>query len=119
MPGAGGPPGPGAGPVEPPGRGCGPGGRAANPFRPAAAGLPEPANRVYGGDMNAPDWWSIEVMDTGDGAVHTASGWRDAYAQALAESLVTNGATTWRWSEHGWGVLLEVAFADEAGWQRW
>lgn len=69
--------------------------------------------------MKAPEWWSIEVMDIGDGAVHTASGWRDAYAQALSESLVINGVSTWRWTDHSWGVVLEVAFADEAGWERW
>ncbi|WP_031518362.1 hypothetical protein, partial [Streptomyces sp. NRRL F-5123] len=69
--------------------------------------------------MSVPDWWSIEVMDIGNGAVHTASGWRGAYAQVLAESLVTNGASTWRWSEHTWGVALEVAFAAEADWERW
>lgn len=69
--------------------------------------------------MSAPDWWSIEVTDIGDGAVHTASGWRDAYAQVLGESLITNGASTWRWTEHSWGVVLEVSFADEADWERW
>lgn len=69
--------------------------------------------------MSAPDWWSIEVMDIGDGAVHTASGWRDAYAQVLSESLITNGASTWRWTEHSWGVVLEVCLTDEAAWERW
>ncbi|WP_327291454.1 hypothetical protein [Streptomyces sp. NBC_01198] len=69
--------------------------------------------------MRVPDWWSIEVMDVEDGAVHTAGGWRDAYAQALAESLITNGASSWRWFEHSWGVVLEVSFAEEEAWAAW
>ncbi|WUH93878.1 hypothetical protein OG900_29695 [Streptomyces sp. NBC_00433] len=69
--------------------------------------------------MRVPDWWSIEVMDVEDGAVHTATGWRDAYAQVLTESLITNGASSWRWFEHSWGVVLEVAFAEEESWADW
>ncbi|MBM9505386.1 hypothetical protein [Actinacidiphila acididurans] len=68
--------------------------------------------------MRAADWWSIEVMD----AEHTrtsATAWRDAHAQALVESLVTNGAASWKWFEHTWGVVLEVSFTEESAWYAW
>ncbi|MFG1806454.1 hypothetical protein [Streptomyces sp. NPDC049040] len=69
--------------------------------------------------MRVQDWWSIEVMDGEDGAVHTATGWREAYAQTLTESLITNGASSWRWFGFSWGVVLEVAFTEEAAWDAW
>jgi hypothetical protein len=68
--------------------------------------------------MNAADWWSIEIMDAEHAGI-SAAAWRDAYAQGLAESLVTNGASSWEWYEHTWGVVLEVAFAEERGWLAW
>jgi hypothetical protein len=58
-------------------------------------------------------WWSIEVFDA-NGA--PASAWRRAYGNALVEALITNGAVEWEWHEHSWGVLLEIAFTDEARW---
>lgn len=68
--------------------------------------------------MTAADWWSIEVLDAERAGV-SAAGWRDAHAQALAESLVTNGASSWQWFAHSWGVVLEVAFTDERAWLDW
>ncbi|WP_329131072.1 hypothetical protein OG552_09105 [Streptomyces sp. NBC_01476] len=68
--------------------------------------------------MKAADWWSIEILDA-EHAVIPAASWRDAYAQTLAESLVTNGAAGWKWFEHSWGVVLEVAFTKERDWLLW
>lgn len=68
--------------------------------------------------MDAADWWSIEVMDAEHAEISAAS-WRDAYAQVLTESLVTNGAALWKWYEHSWGVVLEVAFVEEDAWRAW
>jgi hypothetical protein len=68
--------------------------------------------------MRAADWWSMEILDA-ERAEISAAAWRDAYAQTLAESLVTNGAASWKWFEHSWGVVLEVAFADERDWLHW
>jgi hypothetical protein len=63
----------------------------------------------------ADGWWSIEVL----GAGTTAAMWRASYGQALAESAVTNRALGWEWHAFGWGVVFEVRFADEAGWEAW
>lgn len=60
----------------------------------------------------------MEVMDA-EHAGTSATAWRDAYAQALAESLVTNGAAAWEWFEYTWGVVLEVAFHEERVWLEW
>lgn len=68
--------------------------------------------------MSAADWWSIEILDAEHAEISAAS-WRDAYAQTLAESLITNGASSWEWYAHSWGIVLEVAFADERGWLAW
>jgi hypothetical protein len=59
-------------------------------------------------------WWSIEVAD---GEV-PARVWRGSHGEALIESLVTHGATEWQWVELPWGVVLEVAFPDQADWVR-
>jgi hypothetical protein len=63
----------------------------------------------------AESWWSIEVL--GEGA--SASAWRAAHGEALVESALTNGAQDWAWHEFGWGLVFEVAFADEEQWERW
>jgi hypothetical protein len=68
--------------------------------------------------MDAADWWSIEIMDA-EHAELSAASWRDAHAQLLTESLVTNGAVQWKWFEHSWGVVLEVAFVAETTWLVW
>ncbi|MEE4544152.1 hypothetical protein V2S66_19510 [Streptomyces sp. V4-01] len=68
--------------------------------------------------MSAADWWSIEILDAEHAEISAAS-WRDAYAQTLAESLITNGASSWEWFAYSWGIVLEVSFADERGWAAW
>jgi hypothetical protein len=68
--------------------------------------------------MTAADWWAIEIADS-EHAETSAAAWRDAYAQTLGESLVTNGAVLWEWFEHSWGVILEVAFREERTWLNW
>ena len=68
--------------------------------------------------MDAADWWSIEILDAEHAEISAAS-WRDAYEQTLTESLVTNGAVQWQWYGHSWGVVLEVAFAEERTWLLW
>jgi hypothetical protein len=73
-----------------------------------------PRHRAYGRIMAA-DWWTIEVFD---GDVPAAT-WRDARQQALIESALTNGALSWEWRQHSWGVLFEVSFADEEQWEKW
>jgi hypothetical protein len=56
-------------------------------------------------------WLTIEVQD----ADVPASLWRDGRGEALIEAAVTNGATQWQWHTPRWGVILEIAFRDEAG----
>ncbi len=60
------------------------------------------------------EWWSIEVLN---GSVPAAR-WKDAHGTLLVEAALTNGAADWAWHEHRWGVVLEVAFADEGRWER-
>lgn len=62
----------------------------------------------------AANWWSIEVL--GDAS---ARGWQAAYEEMLVESALTNGAEGWAWHEFPWGVVFEVAFADEDRWEVW
>ncbi|WP_439383693.1 hypothetical protein [Amycolatopsis lexingtonensis] len=54
-------------------------------------------------------WLTIEVFD----GEHTATKWRLAYGDALAEAALTNGAEQWVWHEHRWGVVLEIEFGSE------
>ncbi|MEU6852268.1 hypothetical protein ABZ901_20380 [Actinacidiphila alni] len=68
--------------------------------------------------MRSADWWSIEILDA-EHAVTSADQWRDAYAQRLVESAVTNGAVQWTWFEFAWGVVLEIAFRTESAWSAW
>jgi hypothetical protein len=63
----------------------------------------------------AAEWWSVEVFD----AETSAAAWRDAYAEALVESAITHGALFWEWHQHSWGVVFEVAFAEEWRWRAW
>jgi hypothetical protein len=56
-------------------------------------------------------WLTIEVQD----ADVPASLWRNGRGEALIEAAVTNGATQWQWHTPRWGVILEIAFRDEAG----
>ena len=59
-------------------------------------------------------WWSIEARD----GAFSAHAWINAYAGALVEAAITNGAREWRWDSTGSGVVLEIGFVDEEGWQR-
>lgn len=62
-----------------------------------------------------PYWMSIEVLD----GAFSASRWADAHGDSLVEAALTNGASDWAWHHHSWGVVFEVAFADEASWERY
>jgi hypothetical protein len=59
-------------------------------------------------------WWSIEARD----GYFSAYAWQNAYAQSLAEAAITNGAVEWNWTEATFGVVFEVAFADDEAWYR-
>lgn len=63
----------------------------------------------------AADWWSIEIFN----ARTSAARWRDAHAESLIESAVTNGALSWEWRAHSWGVVLELSFREEWEWEAW
>lgn len=58
---------------------------------------------------------SIEVLD----GAFSASRWADAHGDSLVEAAITSGASDWAWHRHTWGVVFEVAFADEAAWDRY
>lgn len=58
---------------------------------------------------------SIEVLD---GSV-AASRWADAHGDNLVEAALSSGALDWSWHRHSWGVVFEVAFADEDSWDRY
>ena len=57
-------------------------------------------------------WWSIEVFH----GEFSARRWQDTYSNPLIEAAVSHGATDWEWHEHGWGVVFEVEFGDDAQW---
>jgi hypothetical protein len=54
-------------------------------------------------------WLTIEVQH-GD---ILADGWRRSHGEWLIEAALTNGAKRWNWHSPGWGVILELAFAEE------
>jgi hypothetical protein len=60
------------------------------------------------------EWWSIEVFN----GTFSAARWQDAHSASLLESAISNGAVDWAWHRHRWGVVLEVAFGQEAQWAR-
>lgn len=66
----------------------------------------------YPGDV--PFWMSIEVFD----GAHSAAIWAEAWGDTLSEAALGHGAVDWSWSRHSWGVVLELAFADEGEWER-
>lgn len=57
---------------------------------------------------------SIEVLD----GASSASLWAEAHGDYLIEAALTGGASDWAWHRHTWGVVLELAFEDEAAWER-
>ncbi len=59
-------------------------------------------------------WYSIEVFD---GATSAAI-WAEAYGDALVEAAFMSGASDWSWHHHGWGVVLETCFPDDAAWDK-
>jgi len=61
-----------------------------------------------------PVWFSVEVLD----GASSASIWSEAYGDALVESAILSGAIEWNWHKHTWGVVLELAFADDEAWDR-
>lgn len=60
------------------------------------------------------EFWTIEVLD----GLTSAALWRDAFGDVLFEAAHTNQVLDDRWSEHEWGVVLELGFADESDWLR-
>jgi hypothetical protein len=57
-------------------------------------------------------WWSIEVFH----GESSARFWQDIHSSTLIEAAVTNGATSWEWHEHRWGVVFEVELPGEVEW---
>ena len=64
--------------------------------------------------VDVPYWMSIEVFD----GAYAASRWADAWGDSLSETAISHGATDWGWHPHSWGVIFEIAFSDEAEWER-
>jgi hypothetical protein len=58
---------------------------------------------------------SIEVFD---GDYYPAATWADAWGDRLVEAALSDGAVDWTWHPTTWGVVFEVAFDDEAAWER-
>ena len=59
-------------------------------------------------------WMSIEVFD----GPFPASSWIEAYGDSLTEAAISTGSTEWNWERTSWGVVFELAFAEEADWER-
>jgi hypothetical protein len=64
--------------------------------------------------MSVSEWWSIEVFDA---ERRSARRWKDSYQDELIEAAVTNGAESWEWHEHRYGVVFEVQFGSDAQWE--
>jgi hypothetical protein len=62
-----------------------------------------------------PYWMSIEVFD----AAFSASLWQESHGDALVETAIIYGAVEWNWQPTSWGMVFEVAFADEDAWDRY
>lgn len=60
-------------------------------------------------------WWTLEVIDAPG---LPATGWQASYGERLVEVAVTHGVQQWTWVLRPWGVILELAFPDEADWLR-
>ena len=57
---------------------------------------------------------SIEVLD-GD---FPAWVWREAHGDSLIEAALQYDVVEWRWHQFGWGMVLELDFADKEDWER-
>ena len=57
---------------------------------------------------------SIEVLH-GEFPTHL---WVEAHGDNLVEAALQCGVIEWRWQHFDWGVVLEIDFADEGGWER-
>jgi hypothetical protein len=68
---------------------------------------------TYPDSVPTPFWMSIEVFD---GSSSSAGSWQDAWGDQLVENAITSGAVDWNWHRSSWGVIFEVAFADEDAW---
>ena len=60
-----------------------------------------------------PYWMSIEVFD---GHLSSAGSWQEAWGDQLVENAIVSGALDWNWHKGSFGVIFEVAFADEEAW---
>lgn len=69
----------------------------------------------YPKGVPTPYWMSIEVFD----GRFSASSWSEAWGDQLVENALFSGAVDWNWHKSSWGVIFEVAFADEAAWERY
>lgn len=69
----------------------------------------------YPGSVPSPYWMSIEVFD----GAFSASSWFEAWGDRLAENALLSGAVDWSSHATSWGVVFEVAFADEEAWQQY
>ncbi len=59
-------------------------------------------------------WMSIEVFD----GPFSARAWQENVGDNLVETALRTGASDWNWHSHSWGVVFEVCFEDEDGWDR-
>jgi hypothetical protein len=57
-------------------------------------------------------WWSIEVLH----GPFSADRWKDSHGSALIEAAIAHGSRDWSWRSTGWGVVLEISFADLEAW---
>ena len=57
-------------------------------------------------------WWSIEVLD----GEFSAARWHEAHGSFLVEAAISLGVEDWSWVNTRWGVVFELAFADERSW---
>jgi hypothetical protein len=62
-----------------------------------------------------PFWMSIEVFD----GPFSAALWAESHGDPLVETAIIHGAVEWAWHPTSWGVVFEVAFADEQTWDRY
>jgi hypothetical protein len=64
--------------------------------------------------VDSGQWFSIEVLD---GATSAAL-WSEIFRDSLVADALSHSAQDWTWHRHAFGVVFEVAFADEEAWER-